>query len=94
MKTIYKYPIDLGAELFLTMEVPDGTVFLYVGEQLGEVCLWALVDTEAPLVRRHLRIVGTGIDASDLNEDQYIGSVLVLNGTYVYHIFDVGNSIQ
>lgn len=93
MKTIHKYPIILDAE-FLVIEVPEGAEFLHVAEQHGTICLWALVKTDALMVRRRIRVVGTGLDASDLSREQYIGSVLVFNGTYVFHIFDAGNSIQ
>lgn len=90
MKTIYKYPIVLDAS-YLVIDVPDGAQFIHVAEQHGRICLWALVDSEAPMIRRQIRIIGTGLSADDVKIEQHIGSILVLNGTYVLHIFDVGN---
>lgn len=91
MKTIYKYRISLAAD-FQTIDVHDGAQFLHVAEQHGEICLWAIVDSEADMVSRRIRVIGTGLSAEDVKFEQHIGSVLVLNGTYVFHIFDVGNT--
>lgn len=96
MKTIYKYPLPTPAmdSNFVIIEMPDGAQPLHVDVQHGQVCIWAVVDPERPMVRRRIRVIGTGLDASDVEHIAYIGSVLLLNGTFVFHIFDAGISLQ
>jgi hypothetical protein len=95
MKTIYKYPISISTDTeFIILDVPDGAQFLHVAPQQNKICLWALVDTEAIMTKRQIRVIGTGRSAEDVNLGQYIGSVLVLKGTYTLHIFDAGTLIQ
>jgi hypothetical protein len=93
MNTIYKYPISTAAA-FTIIDVPKGAVFIHVAEQFGTICLWAMVDSEAPLIKRQIRVIGTGLPADDVKIDNYIGSILVLKGTYVFHIFDAGPIVQ
>lgn len=92
MKTIHKFPIEIVD--FQVINIPSGAKFLHVDMQNQTMCLWALVDTDAPIVERRIRVIGTGLPAGDISIEQHIGSVLVLQGTYVFHIFDVGVSIQ
>lgn len=89
MKTIYKYKLSLESDIVF-INMPMDAFVIHVDIQHGDVYLWAMVDTDAAMERRIFRVIGTGHPAEDVGLTQHIGSFLVLNGTYVFHIFDVG----
>ena len=81
--TIYKYPI-INVDDVVTLEMPDGAQVLHVGEQLGLICIWALVNPYAQIAPRTFAIRGTG---------HPVGSGLTYLGTahinpFVWHIFE------
>lgn len=97
MRTIYRYILGWQNDFH---QRPTSTVILrlpigakcvsvqLVGEELS---IFAIVETERDTEMRTFRVIGTGQDADILSyEDEYIGSISVLNGTYMYHIFDAG----
>lgn len=100
MITVYKYPLPVAPEVVL--EMPLGAVILTAQLQeqeglpgLGGLCLWAVVDTERPLVERRIRVQGTGQELSaelacDLAAGLpvYLGTVQA--GYFVWHLFDLG----
>lgn len=98
MKTIYKYLLEPNG----VIKMPRGAEVLSVGEQHGWMCVWALVDTEAPIESRRFATVGTGheIDLRDdaggqicmtLSKRYFIGTVHFSGPTpLVFHIFDLG----
>jgi len=52
---------------------------------------WAIVDREAPCVRRTIRMVGTGHPMDDLDaKAPYIGTIQAHGGSLVLHFFDLG----
>ena len=79
MRTIWKYP--LGRVLAL----PDGARLIKVARQAGELTLWALVDTEAPLAPHHFEVCGTGHPAPP--DSSYVGTVF--DEPFVWHVFEV-----
>lgn len=81
---IYKYTLgELDDEVTILMP-RDATLF-HVGEQAGNLTIWAGVNTEKSLVKRAIRIVGTGHPIDDFSG--FIGTVQMLNGL-VWHVFD------
>lgn len=87
MKTIYKYPILIEDEQ--TVEVPVGSEILSVGVQNDRMFLWAAVDTAVQgTVGVPILIYATGQEIeADLDDLFFIGTVLLYQGTLVYHIF-------
>lgn len=92
MKTIYKYPMPAGGGSRRTM--PKGFKPLSVGLDPHDVlCLWAEVDTEAPLVKVDFAAVGTGWDFEDLkaggvNLEEYTFIGTVYDGLiYMWHYY-------
>jgi len=83
MTTIWKYTLQIDDGEMIDM--PRGARPLAVQVQAGDMCLWAAVDSRAPLVRHKFNIGGTG---HPLPDGEYIGSVQ--DGPYVWHIFDGG----
>jgi len=81
---IWKYPLD-GTQIDLQM--PVGTRILHVSEQHGGPTFWALVDTDASLEMRSFRLYATGEPMA--NPVQYVGTVLLSGGAYVFHLFEI-----
>lgn len=87
MKTIWKFPLSPDK---LTIEMPRGAKVLSVAVQDEVICVWALVDTEAALVKRRFYVLGTGHDASAVTSQivcLHVGIVLMDGGSLVFHVF-------
>ena len=84
-RVVWKYQLALGSTV---VTMPHDSDVLTVAEQHGAVCLWALVDRDAPMVQRTFRVVATGepFDAADL---VFTGTVLMQGGAFVVHVFEV-----
>lgn len=85
LRRIWKYEVK---DHLVTMQ--KGAVILSAGiDPKGELCLWALVDPEAPKVERRIAIRETGGVVGDaVDGHRFIGTVK--NGSYMWHLFDVG----
>lgn len=88
MRTVYKYTLA-SLDDVVSLDMPAGARVLYVAEQYGTICLWALVDTNAPTELRRFRIAGTGHPIT-MDAGPYIGSVMHRSGSLVFHVFDSG----
>ena len=83
MKTIFKYAVEITDEQVVKM--PKGAHALSAQIQNGQLCVWAMVDTESELVDRTVRIFGTG-NPVDLNGMwQFLGTVQ--ERIFVWHVF-------
>jgi hypothetical protein len=87
MKTVYKY--SLGKQGRATVKIPEGAKVLHVAVQREDICLWALVDTEQPSVERTFTVYGTGHEAFEATDQNYVGTFLIDNGLFVFHVFEV-----
>lgn len=92
MRTIYRY--KLGLDDFSSINLPVGAEVLSISNERVnthiEIEMWAAVDTNRPLVTRQFAVVGTG-HAMPEGSAKFIGTVMVDNGEYVFHVFEVGN---
>ena len=82
---IWKYIIRTTDVIAVTM--PRGAKILCVQIQREEPCIWALVDPNATIETRWLRIYGTGHPIDELGE--YVGTYQLHNGSLIFHVFDV-----
>jgi len=96
----YRFPPEDEFEL----EMPRGARILHVamlqgGDRLtGGPCIWALVQTEQPMVKRKFSLRGTGHDCDDLDlyrppgeRSDFVGTFFVYgDGSLVFHLFDRG----
>lgn len=97
MKRIYKYVLDttwnvIGApKIPYTMELPKGATILSCGLQNKEnICVWAKVDpNQTETVEVEFYIFGTGWPIPEKIDDrlQFVGTVMIMDGSYVYHVF-------
>jgi hypothetical protein len=81
MKTIYKYTLDEPVRM------PRDATVVKVGIQDGIYCIWAVVDTVAPVEERRFVVVGTGreLDSNMI----HVGTVF--EGPFVWHIMELTN---
>lgn len=89
MITVYKYPTPLGRgpDNFAVM-MPTNAEILTVMLQHNDACIWAKVDTENGHEERSFRWAGTGhaLDSAKINK--YVGSVMLMGGSLVFHLFE------
>jgi len=83
-KIVWKFVLDLQAEL----EMPVGAQILSVREQGQDVCLWALVDPDAPKMKRGFLMFGTGYPIPDMPL-QFLGTAHLHGGALVCHVFEI-----
>lgn len=83
MKRIFKYDLTVSE---ITIPMPKGAEILHVAEQGWELRLWALVDTDRPIVDRKFFVVGTG-HTFDPSGAKHLATVLAANGL-VWHVFE------
>jgi hypothetical protein len=86
---IWKFPLAIVDEQVIGL--PKDAEILSVQFQGPQLCLWALLDTEAPKQMRLIRIIGTGNPApDDLALWTFLGTVQQgYSGlpTLVWHVF-------
>ncbi len=88
VKSVWKYTLSSLDEQ--TFEMPEGAEILSADLQAGKVCIWALVNPEAILTARHIRVAGTGHPIREYNKGlDFIGTVLMMGDSLVWHIFEI-----
>ena len=85
MKTVWKFPLEIADEQNLMM--PECAEILTAQMQGGTLCLWALVNPDAPKQRRIIEILGTGNPAPD-TERKYISTAQIAGGLLIWHVFE------
>lgn len=78
MNTIWKFTVTQDQ----IIEVPEGARFIACQKQEKMPCLWAMVDSDAPLVERAVWIRGTG---QECPTQGYVGTIQ--DGPFVWHFF-------
>lgn len=89
---IYKYPLEITDIQYIAM--PVDSRILSVGNQYGNVTLWAKVATEdqgaTPMSLVRIGIFGTGnILPDDLAGAIFIGTVITENGQLIWHVWEM-----
>lgn len=68
-----------------------GAKLLHVAAQGDDLCLWALVELNAPSVKRRFRVATTGDRVTTLVASwPYVGTGHLSGGSFVLHVFDGG----
>ena len=85
---ILKYTLTTTSDN--TIEMPIGAKILSVQAQKGEICIWALEEDAraTDLVSRRFRVFGTGHTIAGGNALTYLGTVQLLEGRLVLHVFE------
>lgn len=85
MKVIYKYPLELQDSQFLLL--PEAHQVLSVQVQNERLYLWASVDTDFPIEKVQIRIIGTGHPILFDHENYFYVATVQMN-TLVWHVFE------
>ena len=85
---IWKYTLTTTSDN--TIEMPLGARILSVQAQMGEICIWALINDACAeeLVSRRFRVFGTGHTIGGGDALNYLGAVQLLEGWLVLHVFE------
>ncbi len=92
MLTVHKFPFNIEDKVDIPM--PAGAEILDVQVQRGQPCVWALVDTDEPLVgTREFRVFGTGhpISGRGTEHMRHVASFQLQGGALVFHMFEIGD---
>jgi hypothetical protein len=86
VKTIHKYSLDTTREDKITVMMPLVAKIVMVGSQNGQPFLWAIVNSESPLIERHYRLIATGQPIPGGYE--HVASFTRNNGESTWHLFE------
>jgi len=90
MKKVFKYSVPLSRlEDYVTLvDVPMGGQALSVINQNGNLCIYMLVDDSKATHSVGFIVAGTGHPIEDdVNVGDFIGTVVFLEGSLVFHVF-------
>jgi hypothetical protein len=87
MNTIWKWKLELQTGNQITLDMPQYAEVLTLQRQRDDLCLWAAVDTTAPICKRTFTIYGTGHPMPD-DTGMYIGTFQEADGSLVFHVFE------
>ena len=90
MKTIWKYPLNLGFN-GQRIRFRKGAKILKADMQGDAICIWALVDDAEKEEWREITIYGTGHRIPDELVDRLSFIDTVMDGAYVWHVFELQN---
>lgn len=83
-RTIWKFPLAIADTQVVAMR--SGAKVLAVQAQGDALCLWAIVDPDAPDEAVEFRIHGTGHPLpNDAHRYEHVGTVQ--QGAFVWHVF-------
>ena len=83
---IWKFTLDTSGVVMM----PKGAKPISAREQGDALCVWAIVDPEAPKVSRRVYIIGTGHEGANYGDLPFLGTALLMGGRLVIHVFDGG----
>lgn len=87
MRQVWKFPIVPFAT---DIRMPKGAKLLHVALQNDSPCLWAEVDSTAPIVKRYVKTYGTG-HKIDSGACFHVGTFQI--GELVFHVYDGGEDV-
>lgn len=80
---IYKYPLP---SFDCIIEMPRNAEIKYVGNQNGNIVLWAMINELDEISKRCFKVFPTG---ANIDTGNYIGTVLQVGGAFVWHVFEI-----
>lgn len=83
---IFKYPLKITD--IQEIEMPEHAKILTIQTQNTLPCIWARVNPEGTIVKRKIRMYGTGHECECHRDNEYIGTFQL--GSLAFHVFDLG----
>lgn len=71
----------------LSVEMPVGATIIYVASQRDQICVWAQIDPSAVKETVEFAIFGTGHEIYDSENLEYLGSVQIHQGEFIFHVY-------
>lgn len=87
LRKVFKWIVSSPADE-VQLYMHHGAEVIHVGEQHGQLCIWALIDESAPRQHRSFRIAGTGHDVDCTTWNKYLGTVHLAGGALIFHVFE------
>lgn len=96
-ETVWKFVIPMGGAALVAMPAGAQIISVQIQTELPigvrqpkpQLCCWAIVDPDLPVMVRNLIVVGTGFDLPrNATAKSHIATVQ--DGVFVWHIFDGG----
>jgi len=85
MRTIHKYTLECSQSLRL----PTGYQVLSAHGQHGKICIWVDIDPdEITIDTVFFDVLPTGDVIDEGIERKYIGTALIHDGNYVFHVYE------
>lgn len=95
-RAVWKYPMGEWTTGMFSTEMPVGAEVLSLEWQHDDLCMWALVNPDAPKEQRHFVVVGTGHEYTSpnhqgaaLTREGYVGMFQYAGGDLIFHVFEV-----
>lgn len=88
-EVIWKYEIEINDDYVI--DIPANGEILHLGTQGEQIYIWVKVNPYNKGVKRHFKSVGTGhpVESDEESNLSYIGTVQLMNGSFVLHIFEI-----
>ena len=86
MRQVQKF--DLSNSINFSVRMPVGAQILSVGRYMSYLCLWALVDSDAPKELRFFDAYPTGYSIPGDAPLHYLGTVQTEDVLSTWHIFE------
>lgn len=88
MKTIRKYKLTFFDAEEQEIEMPLNSEILSVQLRGNEPYLWAMVNSEEPIVVRKILVIRTGNPVATIFNYKFIGTVQCYKSNSTFHFFD------
>lgn len=82
---IFKFTLS---PTFPIVKMPKGAGIISAQSQGDSVCIWAIVDPDAPLEERLFEVIGTGHEIPP-GKRRFIDTVQLMGGSLVFHVFEL-----
>ena len=94
--SIWKFELNIGGgasgvdrQSVHSVRMPTGAEVLSVQTQRETPCIWALVNPDAPPENRRFEVYGTGQPINLSRPLKPLGTVQMMGGYLIFHVFEV-----
>lgn len=89
MRIVEKFDLSSGETMLM---LPKDAKPIHIAEQCGQLQMWVECDQNASRIARYFRGFYTGDIIYEPDTYEYVGSALMENNTYAFHIYEIRNS--